>query len=97
MTQICHKQTGFRGYESFFAVPMKLSHQMVFVGEDDRLYTIAGVDLRQDMRHVRFHRRQADEQPVGDFLIGQTVCDFDEDLTLTIGQFIQFRVSICRP
>ena len=26
-----------------------------------------------------------------------TVCDFDEDLTLTIGQFIQFRVSICRP
>ena len=44
----------------------RLSHQMVFVGEDDRLYTIAGVDLRQDMRHVRFHRRQADEQPVGD-------------------------------
>ena len=47
------------------------SDQMILVGEHHDLHTVAGVDFRQNMRHMRLHRRQTDEQLVRDFLIRQ--------------------------
>ena len=42
---------------------------MVFVGEHHRLHAVTCIDFRQNMRHMRFHRRQADEKLVGNLLI----------------------------
>lgn len=41
---------------------MKILYEMVFVGEHDGLDAVARIDFRQDMRDMRFHGRQADEQ-----------------------------------
>ena len=63
---------------------MKILYEMVFVGEHDGLDAVARIDFRQDMRDMRFHGRQADEQLVRDLLIRQAMRDFDEHLALAV-------------
>ena len=48
---------------------MKILYEMVFIGEHDGLHAVARIDFRQNMRHMRFHRRQADEKLVGNLSI----------------------------
>lgn len=52
---------------------MKILYEMVFVGRHDGLDAVARIDFRQDMRDMRFHGRQADEQLVRDLLIRQAM------------------------
>ena len=59
---------------------MKILYEMVFVGEHDGLDAVARIDFRQDMRDMRFHGRQADEQLVRDLLIRQAMRDFDRSV-----------------
>ena len=61
---------------------------MVFVSEHHRLHTVTCIDFRQNMRHMRFHRRQADEKLVGNLLIRQSMRDLNKHFALAIGQFI---------
>ena len=66
----------------------KILYEMVFVGEHDGLDAVARIDFRQDMRDMRFHRRQADEKLVGNLLIRQSMRDLNKHFALAIGQFI---------
>lgn len=66
---------------------------MVFVSEHHRLYAVTCIDFRQNMRHMRFHRRQADEKLVGNLLIRQSMRDLNKHFALAVGQVIQFRIG----
>ena len=61
---------------------------MVFIGEHDGLDAVSRIDFRQNMRHMRFHRRQADEKLVGNLLIRQSMRTLNKHFALAIGQFI---------
>ena len=68
---------------------------MVFIGEHHRLHAVTRIDFRQNVRHMRFHRRQADEKLVGNFLIRQSMRDLNKHFALAIGQLVQFRIGLC--
>ena len=68
---------------------------MVFISEHHRLYAVTCIDFRQNMRHMRFHRRQADEKLVGNLLIRQSMRDLNKHFALAVGQLVQFRIGIC--
>ena len=61
---------------------------MVFVSEHHRLHAVTRIDLRQNMRHMRFHRRQADEKLIGNLLIRLSMRDLNKHFALAISQFI---------
>lgn len=67
----------------------------VFVSEHHRLHAVTRIDFRQNVRHMRFHRRQADEKLVGNLLIRQSMRDLNKHFALAVGQVIQFRIGIC--
>lgn len=45
------------------------------VGTDDRLGAVAGTDLGEHARDVRFHGFEADDEPCGDFSVRKSLRD----------------------
>src|SRR5215831_15721191 len=52
------------------------------VSKDDRLHAVAQVELGEDPRHMRFHRRLAERQRRCEFRVGHAPGDKAEDLEL---------------
>src|SRR5919106_4783623 len=61
-----------------------------FVGENHGLYTIAKVELLQDVGDVRLRRVLAHHEFRRDLLVGQPAGDEPEDLELTRRQLLEF-------
>ena len=56
------------------------------VGEHDELRAVAQVELEQQVRDVRLHRRLGEDQAVGDLAVGQALGDERQDLALALGE-----------
>src|SRR6266545_1034294 len=63
--------------------------QPPLVGEDDRLDTVARVELHQNAFDVGLDRRLLDHERRGDLAVRQTLRDELEDLALAGGQLVE--------
>lgn len=59
------------------------------VGEDDELCAIAGAEFDHRAAHVGFGCRRADNQPLGDLIVGKATGHQRHHLTLALGQHAQ--------
>src|SRR5919206_2396576 len=66
-------------------------HEACVVGEHDRLHAVAEVELAEDARDVRLHRRLADDELLGDLRIREAARDQAQDLELARGEALQRR------
>ena len=60
--------------------------QPALVREDDQLGPVSGAKLHHRRADVRPRRRRADDEPLGNFLVGQSLRDQGHHLPLPIGQ-----------
>ena len=63
-----------------------LPHEAAFVGSDNELGAVVGIEFRHDTGQVRFHRGGRDEQLGTYFVIRETSRNQGEDLALAVGK-----------
>ena len=67
-------------------LPDAWPHEAAFVGSDNELGAVVGIEFRHDTDQVRFHRGGRDEQLGTYFVIRETSRNQGEDLALAVGK-----------
>src|SRR3954453_7763842 len=68
--------------------------QSGFVRTDCRLDAVAQVELAQDMRYVRLHRRLGEKEPHRNLCVGQAATDEPEHLAFASGELGKLRLLV---
>lgn len=67
-------------------LPDAWPYEAAFVGSDNELGAVVGIEFRHDTGQVRFHRGGRDEQLGTYFVIRETSRNQGEDLALAVGK-----------